>query len=535
MNVVTSQQMRALEASAVAGGATWAGLMERAGRGIAARAIERLGDARGRRVTVLVGPGNNGGDGLVVARRLHDAGALVHLYLWRRPDSPADANLRQCRERAIPELDAAGDQGRAGLAALLAASDMVVDALLGIGVSRPATGDLAEIIDAVNRRPGAIALAVDIPSGVDADTGAAPGAAIRADVTIAAGLLKRGLLLYPGRSCAGQIEVVPIDLTPSDVEAIMHETISADLARTLLPARPDDSHKGAFGRVIVVGGSAQYPGAPVLSAAGAARAGAGLVTLAVGRSGVASSGRPLEVTLQLLPEAEWGTLGEAAADELLKTVEGARALVVGPGIGREQAAGEFLSRLLGLDAPRHRGQIGFRIGPSAEKPVVKTRPALPPAVVDADALTLLAGIEQWWEHVPRASLVLTPHPREMARLLGAEEIPADPLAAATEAAQRWGQTVVLKGATTVVADHEGRARINDGGNAALATAGTGDVLAGAIAALLAQGLSPFDAATLGVYLHSAAGRLVREDLGDMGAIASDLLPRLPLAARQLRG
>jgi NAD(P)H-hydrate epimerase len=165
---------------------------------------------------------------------------------------------------------------------------------------------------------------------------------------------------------------------------------------------------------------------------------------------------------------------------------------------------------------------------------VKQRPQLPPAVLDADALFLLAQVEAWWEHVPRASLVLTPHPLEMQRLLGADEIPPDPVAAAAEAAARWGQTVVLKGAATVIAHHEGLVRVHQGGNAALATAGTGDVLAGAIAGLLAQGLAPFDAATLGVYLHSAAGRLVREELGDMGTVASDLLPRLPLAVKALK-
>jgi NAD(P)H-hydrate epimerase len=360
------------------------------------------------------------------------------------------------------------------------------------------------------------------------------GTALRADLTVATGLIKRGLLQYPGRIYAGEIRVVEIGLPSAHLEAIMSEKIDATRARALLPRRPDDAHKGTFGKVLVVAGSLQYPGAAGLASAGAARVGAGLVTLAVGRSGLGGPGRLPEITLQLLPEADWNALGEGAADEALKHLGDYQALLVGPGIGREEPTRLFLERLLGLDSPRHRGHIGFRIGVSAEKPVEKQRPELPPTVIDADALTLLSQIETWWEQLPRGRCVLTPHPGEMKRLMAAEELDADSVKLAENAAKKWGQVVVLKGATTVVADMDGRSVVNDGGNAALATAGTGDVLAGAIAGLLAQGLVPFDAATLGVYLHSAAGRIVREDLGDMGALASDLLPRLPKAIKALK-
>jgi ADP-dependent NAD(P)H-hydrate dehydratase / NAD(P)H-hydrate epimerase len=358
--------------------------------------------------------------------------------------------------------------------------------------------------------------------------------ALGTDVTVATGLAKRGLLYYPGRAYAGEIQAVDIGLAPAQLEALMSETMTAERMRDLLPRRPDDAHKGTFGKVLVVAGSIQYPGAAGLATAGAARIGAGLVTLASGRSMLGGSGRLPEVTLLPLPEAEWGVLGEASADELLKSLEGYQSLLVGPGMGREEATREFLERLLGLDSPRHRGQIGFRIGVGAEKLAVKQRPELPPTVIDADGLTLLSKSEKWWEHLPRGRCVLTPHPGEMKRLLGVEELDGDRVKVAEEAADRWGQVVVLKGATTVIAGPEGRSLLNDGGNAALATAGTGDVLAGAIAGLLAQGLGPLEAAALGVYLHSAAGRLVREDLGDMGTLASDLLPRLPLAIKQLK-
>ena len=552
MKLVTTVQMRALEQAAVDAGATWEGLMEQAGHGVAQEALRLLGTARGRRVVVLVGPGNNGGDGLVAARYLHDAGAQVVLYLWRRRESPDDANWRRCRERAIAEELASADPEYATLRRLLAEADLVIDALLGMGVSRPVEGELAAIVALVNstrasgighRAPGSgssvpgarfLVLAIDLPTGVHSDSGEVLGTALQADLTVATGLIKRGLLLYPGRGYAGAIRVADIGIDPEHMEGIMSETIEAGWVRALLPARPDDAHKGTFGKVMVVAGSLFYPGAASLATAGAARVGAGLVTLATGRSALAGPGRLPEVTLRPLPEAELGVLGEEAADELLKHLDGYQALLVGPGLGREAPGRAFMDRLLGLDSPRHRGHIGFRIGTSEEKPVEKQRPELPHTVIDADGLNLLSEIERWWERLPRGRCVLTPHPGEMRRLLKVEELERDVARVAEGAAETWGQVVVLKGATTVVADPDGRSALNDGGNAALATAGTGDVLAGAIAGLLAQGLKPFEAAVLGVYLHSAAGRMVREELGDAGTLASDLLPRLPLAIKRLK-
>ncbi|MFL5804684.1 MAG: NAD(P)H-hydrate dehydratase [Roseiflexaceae bacterium] len=547
MKLVTTTQMRDLEAAAVRAGATWPGLMEQAGWGVAQEAMRLLRAPRGRNIVALVGPGNNGGDALVAARHLHDAGARVALYLWRRAESPDDANRRRCRERDIAEQEAADDTGWAELRYLLESCDLVLDGLLGMGISRPVEGELAEIVKTVNderrtmkdqlnaHRSSFLVLSIDMPTGIHSDSGAVMGGAIRADVTVATGLVKRGLVQYPGRNYTGAIRLAEIGLAPQDLEAIMSETIDTRQARALLPARPDDSHKGSFGKVMVVAGSLLYPGAASLATAGAARVGAGLVTLATGRSTLGGPGRIPEITLRPLPEADWGVLGEAAADELLKHLEGYSALLAGPGLGSEEATRTFVERLLAVVSPRQRGHIGFRTGTGEEKPPAeKKRPALPPTVLDADALNLLSQLDSWWEHLPRGRCILTPHPGEMQRLLKVEALDADHTRVAIEAAHQWGQVVVLKGATTVVADPEGRSALNDGGNAALATAGTGDVLAGAIAGLLAQGLALFDAAVLGVYLHSAAGRLVRAELGDAGALASDLLPRLPLAIKALK-
>ncbi|HMP41831.1 MAG TPA: NAD(P)H-hydrate dehydratase [Roseiflexaceae bacterium] len=321
----------------------------------------------------------------------------------------------------------------------------------------------------------------------------------------------------------------------------MSELVTADLARGLLPARPGDSYKGTFGHALVIAGTPQYPGAAGLASAAAARSGAGLVTLASGRN-TPPVGRIPEVIARPLPEAEWGALGEAAADEIRTIAGDYQVLLIGPGLGREAATRQFLERLLGIEPPRQRSQIGFRFGASAEKPADTSNPALPPLVIDADALTLLGMIEaehngetpHWWEHLGRERAILTPHPGEMRRLLGVDTLDTDLADVAAQAARRWAQIVVLKGADTIIAAPDGRVFVNQGGNAALATGGTGDVLAGTITGLLAQGVAPLDAAVLGVFLHSAAGRIVRDEIGDMGALAGDLLPRLPIAARRLK-
>lgn len=316
----------------------------------------------------------------------------------------------------------------------------------------------------------------------------------------------------------------------------MTETLTAAIARALLPARPESAHKYDFGRVLAVAGSLRYPGAAVLCTAAAARAGAGVVTLATTRDGMAAPGRTPEVTLLPLP-ADDGALGTSAADALRAELPNAQALLVGPGIGRETQTAAFLARLLGIETVPKRS-VGFQMRPErpAEPVVATATPALvlPPTVLDADALTLLATLPGWWEHVAPGTLVLTPHSGELQRLLGETPIGADLASAAIACAQRWQQIVVAKGPTTVVAAPDGVAYTLHAPNPALATAGTGDVLAGMIAGLLAQGAAPTAAAVLGVYLHAQAGAQVRAHMGDAGALASDLLREIPLAIRALR-
>ncbi|HEX3134090.1 MAG TPA: NAD(P)H-hydrate dehydratase [Planctomycetota bacterium] len=309
-------------------------------------------------------------------------------------------------------------------------------------------------------------------------------------------------------------------------------TTALTIARvcSLLPLRPADAHKYTFGRVLVIAGSVTCPGAASLATAAAARVGAGLVVLGVGRSAQHGPGRIPEVVLQILPEAEWGYLGEAAADEVRQHLTGTAALLIGLGIGRDETTRQFVCRLLGVSRAEER-PLGFATGTLPPEPPAT---ALPPLVVDADALTLLAEVEGWWQHLPANSAVLTPHAGEMARLLGVPALAGDHQLIATNAAKRWRQVVVLKGATTVIADPTGQCVHLTAPNPALATAGTGDVLAGCIVGLMAQGLAPFAAALAGVFIHAQAGADVAREIGDAGALASDLLPRLPLVIKALR-
>jgi hydroxyethylthiazole kinase-like uncharacterized protein yjeF len=568
--LATAQQTRALEAAAVEAGATWPGLMEQAGRGIADVILHQFGSMSGRRVLVLVGPGNNGGDGLVVARHLHDVGADVTLYLAKRKERADDQPWRECRKRKIPELYAENDEQQQALRRIIQGADIVVDGLLGIGITRPLGTPFAEIVRVVNECRQAqtdkvpYIVAIDIATGINADTGAIMGEALQAGLTLATGILKRGHALALGSAYTGTVHCVSIDLPHPDKEMLMTERLEAQSLRQLLPARPVDSHKGTFGKVMVIAGAGRYPGAAYLTASGALRSGAGLVTLACGRSIFGALAASLhETTFLPLPEEDWGVLGADAAREVAEHLAGYEALVLGPGLSREDPTKTFLQQLLRLETPEIRTSVGFlRSATSAarqqaQKPgsnfgfyraaTPSTEPTsseeersdekLPPLVVDADGLNLLSDIENWWEKLAPNQLILTPHPGEMARLLKFDspaQVNEDRVAAAQQAAQQWQQIVVLKGAGTVIAAPDGRTAIGPDGNPALATAGTGDVLAGLIGGLLAQGVLLFDAAQLGVWLHAEAGRLVRHEVGETGAVAGDLLPRLPRAITALR-
>ncbi len=509
MKLVTSDQMRAIEAEAFASGVAQPDLMETAGRSVAEAVTRHLGGVRAKRILVFVGPGNNGGDGLVAARYLHDDGADVRvLLLTRRPDD--DANLAAARERDIDLIEV--DETTVGdvVSHNLQRCDAVIDAVLGTGRPRPLAGTVAGAFDALAERRCPL-FALDLPTGVNADTGAVDEHAAAADVTFALAYSKLGLHLLPGSTYAGRVEVLDIGLDPALGAGIDVEIMTAQWAQAALPDRPLVSNKGTFGRVMVVAGSENYTGAATLCCLGALRAGAGLVTLAcIPAVRAAVAAQLPEVTFLPLPD-ENGALAPTAAETIARGLDGYDVLLIGPGLGQSQAVQTVVRGLLTLPA-------------LADVPVV----------IDADGLNVLSRIVGWHENVT-CKVVMTPHPGELGRLTHKRvaEVQADRLAIARECAHSWDQTVVLKGAETVIASPEGM-KLSPFANAALATAGTGDVLAGTIAGLLAQDVDRFTAASLGVYLHGAAAELYADDYGSAGLLASELGASIAKAAATLR-
>jgi ADP-dependent NAD(P)H-hydrate dehydratase / NAD(P)H-hydrate epimerase len=534
--LVTSARMREIEAEAVERGATWSSLMECAGETVARAIRERFSEHR-QGVLVLAGPGNNGGDALIVAGHLAGVAWQVTVGTWTRSDDELARRLRS----VDVYLFALQSEGRAAFTAALNRSTLVVDGLFGTGLQRGIEGDLAEIIDDVNARKLPV-VAIDVPSGVDSDTGQVRGTAIEARVTVALGLLKFGHVLEPGKSHSGQIIFGDIGLSALETqEPTNGELLAAETIAPLLPRRRHDSHKGTYGKAIIVAGSINYVGSAALAAWGALRSGAGLVTLGIPGDLLGMlAAKVTEATFLPLP-SDLGVLASPAADKLRAGLEGYDALLIGCGIGKEKETAQFLRKLVErADAAQKNTpprSIGFAIRPTTESSEPdKAAAVLPNVVLDADALNILSEWEGWQEKVPSGS-VLTPHPGEMARLLGSEveKVEEDRVGVARTAAAEWNQIVVLKGASTVIAAPGGEVFVSPFSNAALATAGTGDVLAGLIVGLMAQGLEPLDAARAGVYLHGMAGEMLAEEYGSSGGLAGELPPLIAKAANRLRG
>ncbi len=501
MRLVGSAEMREIDRAAIEGfGVPGLTLMDRAGRAVAEAASAQC--APSGRIVVVCGGGNNGGDGYVAARLLRGAGRDARVVALA-PESQLGPDARAVREQAqragVP-IDEAGEL----LAFEAGRGDVVVDALLGTGLSRAPEGPYAEAIDRIEaaRRRGARVVAVDVPSGLSADTGRPLGPCVRADRTVTFGFLKRGLVLFPGASYAGEVSVADIGIPPEAAARVPVgcEVLQEAGARALVPPRRPDAHKGDAGRVLVVAGSPGKTGAAHLALLGALRGGAGLVTLAA-RAEVlpfALAGRPEAMSRAL---AGTGPLGKADLEPLLAAARGADAVVLGPGIPR------------GAETP-------LLVRAFLEK-------AGAPVVVDADGLNALAEVPTLLEKLP-PRLVFTPHPGEMARLAqsSAEQVQADRIGAAEASARRWGATVVLKGARTVVADPSGPPCVVPTGNAGMASGGTGDVLAGLVGALLAGGIEPAAAARAAAWVHGRAGDLAARRLGERGLLAADLADAL---------
>ena len=486
-------------------------LMEAAGRQVA-EAAARMTEGASPRVVIVAGKGNNGGDGLVAARALMAAGWRVTvLLLARDADVTGDAgvNLHIAR-RAGVEISNLDSTAVPGLRGTLANADLVIDAIFGTGFHGPIVGLAAKAIDAINAS-GRPVLAVDIPSGVNGDTGAVEGPAVRATTTVTLGLPKTGLALHPGADFAGRVWVADVGHPKRliDSAGIRTTLVTQAMVDGAVPLRRPDTHKGTYGRVLVVAGAIGYSGAAVLSTLGALRAGAGLVTV-----GVPFAIYPIVASAVIegmpVPLAdEEGALAAAAAEQIRDLAAAADVVACGPGLSRLPGPHAVVRRLL-AECTR-------------------------PLVLDADALTCLAGSTADLLNA-KAPVVLTPHPGEMARLI--DTSPADVqrhrLQVTRVAAERFRAVVVLKGARTVVADPAGDAFVIPTGNPAMATGGMGDVLTGAIAALIGQGLPPIAAAWAGAYLHGLAGDLAALARGPAGILAREVADHLPRALRAVR-
>jgi NAD(P)H-hydrate epimerase len=498
--LLSRESSRALDADAVARlGMSSLLLMENAGRGAFA-AIRRAIPERLGRVVLVGGRGQNGGDAWVLARHLVVAGYAPRAFLLGdrgKVGGDAAPNLDTLERLGVPVLALAGDD-LAPLEAALEGATLIVDGLFGTGLDRPIVGRYAAALEQMDAAAAKV-VALDLPSGLDANTGEVLGASVHAALTVTFAGVKRGLTQFPGRAYAGHVEVAHIGVPlPASGSAFLLD--ASDVAGWL-PRRPEDAHKGTAGHVLLFTGGAGTLGAALLSGRATLRAGAGLATVAARPDVLAA----LEARIPELMSLELPH--EPSPSRLAPAYEGKRAAVLGPGLGKSTWA-ERLTLSVALEAPL-------------------------PVVIDADGLNALAREGAVDLSSAKGPRVLTPHPKEASRLLGAtvDEVQADRFAAAVELARRSGQVVVLKGAGTIIADPGGAIAVCDRGTPALGVGGTGDVLAGAVGALLAA-LPPFEAASAAVYLHALAGELAARS--DRGLFASDLADALPLALERVR-
>jgi NAD(P)H-hydrate epimerase len=490
-------------------------LMELAGKA-AAEHVFHLWQKEGGQIVVLCGQGNNGGDGFVIARYLHLWQVPVSVYQIESTKEKASSarNESAINKSILQKLDLTINDINAGamesLHECLQDAGVVVDALLGTGLDRNVEGLYKQAIEAANDSPAPI-VAVDIPSGVNSDTGQVLGSAIAACETVTFGYLKSGLLCYPGAELAGQLHIVDIGLPNVDDASTDDEVqcwlSNANFVASHLPYRAADSNKGTFGNLLTIAGSFEFRGAAHLCGISGLRTGAGLSIVATAKSLIPSLPAD-EVIYKGIEETAAQSISSKAIEELTKQLEKTKSVVLGPGLSMDPDTVKFVHDFI--------------------KKLNK------PSVIDADALNAIAKDTKVLPGDCR-HFVFTPHPKELARLTGltVEAIQANRLQAAHDAACKFNAIVVLKGAHTVIASPDNRLHINPTGNAGMATAGSGDVLSGIIGALLAQGLEPFEAAICGVYLHGAAGDLAAEQLGDAGLVAGDIASMVPRAIAQI--
>lgn len=517
IRLVSVEQMRMIEQQGDTAGVSYAEMMERAGRSFG-QMVRKLCPAAQRRTALgLIGGGNNGGDALVALTEMAENGWTVNAYLLR-PRGADDSHLNRLIASGGTAARSDRDADFERLDDWLLGADVLIDGVLGTGARLPLKPDLAAILAHVRDfSPRPWVAAVDCPTGVDCDRGETTDVVIPADITVTMEAVKQGMLAFPAFNFLGSLFVVPLGLPdnlPVYAEIQNYVISAADVLQTL-PARPRQAHKGTFGTATVVGGSQEYTGAVAFSAEAAYRIGTGLLR-------VATTAEVQPIVAAQLPEAVWsilpgehGAICAEAAQPLREILGRTTAVVFGPGMGSHLGTAEMVRRLFTADSD-------FRW------------PGLP-LVVDADGLRHLARIPNWYTLIPALS-VLTPHPGEMSAMTGLSiaETSLDRLAVARRFAKEWNQIVLLKGAFTVIAHPDGRSAVLAAATPALAKAGTGDVLAGLIGGLLAQGVEPFSAAVSAAWLHARSGERAARLMGQSASVlARDVLAALPDVLTQI--
>jgi NAD(P)H-hydrate repair Nnr-like enzyme with NAD(P)H-hydrate dehydratase domain/NAD(P)H-hydrate repair Nnr-like enzyme with NAD(P)H-hydrate epimerase domain len=565
IRVTSVEQIRAIEKEADKSGYSYGDMMTAAGRTAANRALAILEGIDDPKITVLVGSGNNGGDGLVaglfIAQDNPKAEVRFYLLSERKDDYVETA---QAAGLFIAKAEDDGD--KRVLRNMVASADLVIDALFGIGVRLPIEGEAQKILrqanTAINERrraqpenlaimptqggqiphaPRLYVLAIDCPSGMDCDTGEVDKNAIHADETITFIAAKTGQFSYPGAEYIGTLTVADIEISEKlkAVKAVSDIVIDAETVKSKLPERGGNSHKGTYGRAMLIAGSLNYIGAPALAAEAAYRSGAGLVTVGTAPNVIqALAGSLREVTWIMLPH-DMGVIAESGVDVVTKELSKMQSLLIGPGLGTEKTTCGFLQSLLqksgATTAKKGKRKLGFQIlDDEAKADDENGTVKLPPLVIDADGLNILAEIDEWWKLLPE-NTILTPHPGEMARLAKIEnaEVQGNRWQLAREKAKEWNVILVLKGAHTVIAAPDGNFAVLPFKTDALATAGTGDILAGLIVGMLAQGLKAFDAAVVGAYVHGLAGEIAGQRGNSRSTIAGDVLKLIGDAFNQI--
>jgi hydroxyethylthiazole kinase-like uncharacterized protein yjeF len=516
MYLVTANEMQKMDRSTIESfGLPGRILMENAGRGATQFFLEQFKDAENKKVGVIAGRGNNGGDGFVIARYLAQKGIRVTVYLLsehQKVSGDAAANLQLLSPLKVPVIETPDATSFSAHETAMRHEAIWIDAILGTGLRSDVKGFFKDVINFINQSNKPV-FAVDIPSGLNSDTGQPCGACVRADATATFAFAKTGHFLFPGADYTGNLKIIDIGVPPhiaNDVSPLQY-LITPDLIRAVFIPRPSDAHKGHTGHLLVIAGSTGKTGAAAMTASSAMRSGAGLVTLGIPASlNPVLEAQVIETMTEPLPETVKGILDETSVNRIMDLLSDKKCLAIGPGIGTAPETQKLFRHLLQKNTK--------------------------PVVIDADGLNILAGHIEILKDLD-TPVVLTPHPGEMARLIGttSADVQKDRIKCARDFSAKFNVHVVLKGARTVVAHPDGRVFINPTGNPGMASGGMGDVLTGIIAGFIAQGHSPELAAHAGVYLHGAAADSLVKNKGPFGYLATDVMNTLPEVIKTLAG